>query len=80
MGSAVERFDDLLRCLEDARLSDDAMHQRIASLEERATSHDALVVLRAEIASLRVETGIEQMGASGLHDSRTRRGFGFGCR
>jgi hypothetical protein len=78
MYSAAERFDELLRCLKDARLSDDAVHQRNSSLNERAASHDRLVMLRAEIASLRPEMGFEQMDTSGLHDSRARRGFGFG--
>ena len=70
----VERFDDLLRCLKEARLADEDMHRRTASLEERTASHETLLKVRAEIASLRAETGLEPMETSGLHDSRTRRG------
>jgi len=74
MNSEAQRFDDLLGCLEEARLADEDVHRRNASLEERTASHDTLVKLRAEIASLRVEAGLEPMDTSGLHDSRTRRG------
>ncbi len=75
MNPEVSRFDDLLRCLKEARLADEDVHLRNASLEERTASHDTLLRLRAEIASLRVETGLEPMETSVLHDSRTKRGI-----
>ncbi len=74
MNPEATRFDDLLRSLKDARLADEDVHRRDASLEERTASHEALLKVRAEIASLRAETGLEPMETSGLHDSRTRRG------
>lgn len=74
MAAEGSRFEDLLRRLEEARLADEKLHRRTASLTERAVSHDMLMMLRAEIAQVRLETGSESMDASGRHDSRTRRG------
>ncbi len=74
MNTEAQRFDDLLRCLEEARLADEDVHRHNSSLEERTASHDTLVKLRAEMASLRVERALEPMETSGLHDSRARRG------
>lgn len=74
----AEYFEDLLRRLKEARLADEALHRRNGSLTERAASHDTLVMLRAEIARVRASTGSDSMDASGLHDSRTRRGISAG--
>ncbi len=78
MSADTEHFEDLLRRLEEARLADEALHRRNGSLTERAASHDTLAMLRAEIARVRVATGLDSMDASGLHDSRTRRGVSAG--
>jgi len=74
MSTALRRFDDLLSRLENARLEDEEIHSRPASLEERATSHDSLMGLRAEMAQIRAEGGTAPIAISGLHDSRTRHG------
>ncbi len=74
MNPEATRFDDLLRSLKDARLADEDVHRRDASLEERTASNETLLKLRAEIASLRAERALEPMETSGLHDSRARRG------
>lgn len=78
MDAREVRFDDLLRCLKDARVADEEMHRRNSSLEERTLSHRALVELRAKIANLRIGTGFEPMETSGLHDSRTSRSIDIG--
>lgn len=75
MNPGAERFDYLLVRLMDARLVDEDAHGRNSSLEERTASHDSLMTLRAEIASLRNDTGLEPMVTSGSNDSRTRRGI-----
>jgi hypothetical protein len=74
MSTALSRFDDLLSRLESTRLVHEEVHSRPASLEERAATHDSLLELRAEIARIRVERGIQPIAVSGLHDSRTRQG------
>ncbi|GMR02165.1 MAG: hypothetical protein BMS9Abin20_0493 [Acidimicrobiia bacterium] len=74
----AEHFEDLLRRLEEARIADEALHRRTGSLTERAASRDTLTMLRAEIARVRAEIGFDSMEASGLHDSRTRRGVSTG--
>jgi hypothetical protein len=74
MSTALSRFDDLLSRLENARLEDEEIHSRPASLEQRAASHDSLMDLRAEMAQIRVEGESEPISISGLHDSRTRQG------
>lgn len=74
MSTALSRFDDLLRRLEQARLEDEEIHSRPASLEERAASHDSLMDLRAEMAQIRAEERTAPLAISGLHDSRTRQG------
>jgi hypothetical protein len=74
MSTALRRFDDLLGRLENARLEDEEIHSRPASLEERAGSHDSLIDLRAEMAQIRAEGETAPITISGLHDSRTRQG------
>jgi hypothetical protein len=74
MSTALSRFDVLLSRLENARLEDEEIHSRPASLEERATSHDSLMDLRAEIAEIRAKGEAGPITVSGLHDSRTRQG------
>ena len=78
MNAALAPFDDVLRCLEDARIKDEEIHSRPASLKERTASHDALLSLRAEMAQIRATGGFEPICTSGLHDSRTRRGTRLG--
>jgi hypothetical protein len=74
MSTVLSPFDDLLNRLENARLDDEEIHSRLASLEERTTSHDSLMDLRAEMARIRVEGETPPIPISGLHDSRTRQG------
>ena len=78
MSTALAPFDDALGCLEDARIKDEEIHNRPASLKERTASHDALLSLRAEMAQIRATGGFEPIGTSGLHDSRTRQGTRLG--
>ncbi|MFV2000899.1 MAG: hypothetical protein ACC654_11100 [Acidimicrobiia bacterium] len=61
-------FDDLLRRLEDARLSDDKIHERDSSLAERTASRELLMQLRAEMAEFR----------AGLETSSTDTGVALG--
>lgn len=74
MSTALNRFDDLLIRLENARLEDEEIHSRPASLEERTASHESLTDLRAAMAQIRAERGMAPVPISGLHDSRTRQG------
>ena len=53
MQPPTTRFDELLRALEAARLSDDELHRQNVSLAERTASHDTLSALRAEMATAR---------------------------
>jgi hypothetical protein len=62
MDGTQKYFDDLLKALERARIADEELHRRNASLSERVTSHDTLSRLRAEIAQAR------KASASGLTD------------
>jgi hypothetical protein len=78
MSTALAPFNDVLGCLEDARIKDEKIHSRPASLRERTASHDALLSLRAEMAEIRATGGFEPICTSGLHDSRTRRGARLG--
>ena len=55
MQPPTTRFEELLRALEAARLTDDELHRQNASLTDRTASHDTLSTLRAEIAVARVE-------------------------
>jgi len=59
-------FDDLLRRLEDARVSDDEIHGRDSSLAERTASRELLMRLRAEMADFRagLETSSTETGVS----------------
>jgi len=76
MGAGSVHFEELLKRLEEARLADEKLHRRNASLAERVTSHDRLAKLRAEIAEARSTTGHNPMETLGLHDSRAGRGIG----
>ena len=58
----TNRFDDLLRSLEEARLTDDELHRQNASLAERSASHDTLSTLRAEMVKARSEYTRELFG------------------
>ena len=78
MSTALNSFDEVLRCLEDARVKDEEIHSRPASLEERTASHDALLRLRAEMAQIRTVRELGPIRTSGLHDSRTTRGTRLG--
>lgn len=78
MNTALTPFDNVLGCLEDARIKDEEIHSRPASLKERTASHVALLNLRAEMAQIRATGGFDPMCTSGLHDMRTRRGTRLG--
>ena len=58
----AHHFDELLRELEAARLTDDELHRTEASLTDRAASHDTLSRLRAEIAKARVAYETDTIG------------------
>ncbi len=74
MDRGVDRFEHLLRCLEEARLADEDVHRRSCSLSERIASHDLLVRLRAEIAEVRLEIAPKLVETPDLHAVGTRRG------
>lgn len=57
-------FDDLLRRLEEARIVDDEIHNRKSTLTERAASRDALMEVRAEMATFRARVGTPQSDGS----------------
>lgn len=66
-------FNELLEQLEKARVADEELHRRGASLAERTESHDRLMSLRAALAEMR-KVAAQDLPVTGLHDSRVRRG------
>jgi hypothetical protein len=68
----VHRFNELLQQLVEAEAEDAELHHRNSTLEDRARIHDKLVAMRAQMAGLRSELGLEAVQVTG-NDARTRR-------
>lgn len=68
----MQRFNELLRQLVEAESEDAELHHRDSTLEDRTRIHDKLVAMRAQMARLRSELGLDTVPVVG-NDVRTRR-------
>ncbi|GBE25214.1 MAG TPA: hypothetical protein ENG98_02430 [Actinobacteria bacterium] len=67
----MHRFDELLKQLVEIESEDAELHHRESTLDDRTRIHDKLVAMRAQMADLRSELGLDTVPVT-ENDAATR--------